>query len=224
MDEFCFSGVPGLYAAGDSCATIIDGAAYGVLGSGTMNASVTGTRAGIAAAKYAKQIVKPSVSEKDLSPLRDSVLMPTKRKGGFTPGWVTQTLKDAMVPYYILRIKHGDRLQSTLKWVEFMRDNLSPKIFARDPHELRLAHETKNMILSAEMKLKASLFRTESRGTHYREDYPRRDDPDWLAWVMIQETNGRMTLFEKNRFLRNGGRTCRSPMRKDTRLQLPVSD
>jgi succinate dehydrogenase/fumarate reductase flavoprotein subunit len=40
--------------------------------------------------------------------------------------------------------------------------------------------------INAEMKLRASLFRTESRGTHYREDYPARDDDDWLAWVLLQ--------------------------------------
>jgi succinate dehydrogenase/fumarate reductase flavoprotein subunit len=78
-----------------------------------------------------------------------------------------------------------------------MRDRLSPKLFARDPHELRLAHETKHMIVNAEMRLRASLFRTESRGTHYREDYPLRVDPDWLAWVMIKEVNGQMTLSKK---------------------------
>jgi succinate dehydrogenase/fumarate reductase flavoprotein subunit len=197
VDENCASGVPGLYSAGDSCATILDGATYGLMGSGTMNAAVTGTRAGIAATKYAKQMGKPNINSQELLQLKDSILLPAKRKGGFSPNWVTQLLKDAMVPYYILRIKHGERLQSTLKWVEFMRDNLSPKLFARDPHELRLAHETKNMIINAEMKMKASLFRTESRGTHYREDYPRRVDPDWLAWVMIKEVNGKMTLYKK---------------------------
>jgi succinate dehydrogenase/fumarate reductase flavoprotein subunit len=75
-----------------------------------------------------------------------------------------------------------------------MQEHLVPKLFARDPHELRLAHETKNMVLSAEMRLRSALFRTESRGNHYREDYPRRDDPDWLAWVKIEEEQGKMKL------------------------------
>ena len=57
-----------------------------------------------------------------------------------------------------------------------------------------LAHETKNIVLNAEMKLRASIFRTESRGTHYREDYPRRDDPNWLAWVILEEEHGTMKL------------------------------
>jgi succinate dehydrogenase/fumarate reductase flavoprotein subunit len=50
------------------------------------------------------------------------------------------------------------------------------------------------MVLNAEMILRASLFRTESRGQHYREDYPRRDDPEWLVWVKLEENEDGMKL------------------------------
>jgi succinate dehydrogenase/fumarate reductase flavoprotein subunit len=197
VDESCSSGIPGLYAAGDSCSSMVTGAKYSLGGSGTANASVTGARAGTAAARYARQAGKLTIDEQRLALLKDSVLMPAKRQGGFSPNWVTQLLKNNMTPYFILRIKHGDRLQAALTLVEFMRDHLAPRLFARDPHELRLAHETKNMIINAEMKLRASLFRTESRGTHYREDFPHRVDPDWLAWVLLKEENGRMKAIKK---------------------------
>ena len=88
-------------------------------------------------------------------------------------------------------------MKAALTIVEFLRDHMTPMLFARDPHELRLALETKNMILNAEMRLRASLFRTESRGCHYREDFPSRNDPDWLAWVLLKEENGRMVASKK---------------------------
>jgi len=122
---------------------------------------------------------------------------PTERKSGFSPRWVTQLLQNTMIPYFILYIKHGERLQAALTIVEFLRDHLVPKLMAKDSHELRLAHETKNMILSSEMMLRASLFRTESRGTHYREDHLRRDDPTWLVWTKIKEEQGRMKLLKE---------------------------
>jgi succinate dehydrogenase/fumarate reductase flavoprotein subunit len=53
------------------------------------------------------------------------------------------------------------------------------------------------MVLNAEMILRSSLFRTESRGQHYREDYPRRDDPAWLVWVKLKEEKGGMTLSKE---------------------------
>jgi succinate dehydrogenase/fumarate reductase flavoprotein subunit len=57
-----------------------------------------------------------------------------------------------------------------------------------------MAHEVANMVTIAEMRFRSSLFRTESRGTHFREDYPKRSDPDWLAWVKIGKTDGAMSL------------------------------
>jgi len=100
-----------------------------------------------------------------------------------------------MLPYYIWLVKHGERMQAALTLVEFLENHIIPKLTAKDHHELRSAHETKNMALNAEMMLRASIFRAESRGSHYREDYPRRDDPNWLAWVKLKEENGKMKVW-----------------------------
>ncbi len=80
---------------------------------------------------------------------------------------------------------------------EFINGHLVPKLLANDAHEWRLCHETRNMALGAEMKLRASLYRTESRGDHFREDFPRRDDPEWLAWVKIKDERASMTLYKE---------------------------
>ena len=69
-----------------------------------------------------------------------------------------------------------------------------------DRHELRLEHETSNMILSAEMKLKASIMRTESRCSHYRLDYPNMDDENWQAWINIFKGPDGEMKFEKQAF------------------------
>ena len=98
------------------------------------------------------------------------------------------------VPYFILQVKHGERLQAVLVLVEFLNNHIVPKLMARDTHEWRLAQEVRNMALNTEMILRASLFRTESRGGHFREDYPRRDDPAWLAWVKLKEEDGEMKV------------------------------
>jgi len=99
-----------------------------------------------------------------------------------------------LLPYFVLFIKKEDRLKAALTNVEFLRDHVVPMMFARDDHELRLAHETSNMVINAEMKLRASIFRRESRGNHFREDYPHRDDSRWLAWVTLKEEKGEMRV------------------------------
>jgi len=196
-DADCSTSIPGLYAGGDALGTMQMGAVYASKGCALGGASVTGARAGTSAAEYARGTDKPEIDGNELERLKEIIKAPAARKGGFSPRWVTQNLQNNMIPYYILFVKKEDRMKAALTFVEFMRDHLAPKLTAKDPHELRLALETKNMILNAEMRLRASLFRTESRGCHYREDYPRRDDPDWLAWVLLKEENGEMKAFKK---------------------------
>jgi succinate dehydrogenase/fumarate reductase flavoprotein subunit len=192
----CASSLPGLYAAGDALGTMQNGAVYNLRGACTAGCAVTGTIAGIAAAREALKMGKLVVDEKEIARAKQVVHIPKERRGGYSPRWVTHLLKNTMSPYFISHIKKADRLQATLTLVEFMQEHLVPSLIARDAHELRLAHETKNMVLSAEMRLRSALFRTESRGNHYREDYPRRDDPNWLAWSKIKQEQGKMKLVK----------------------------
>ena len=197
VDDYCASQVPGLFAAGDSLGTCFVGGVYSGFGFGTMYAIATGARAGLGAAAYVSQTSDSPIHDELLSKLKTSLLAPTERKGGFSPRWVTQMLQNILLPYYVLFIKKEDRLKAALTNIEFLRDHLGPMMFARDDHELRLAHETGNMIINAEMKLRASIFRKESRGNHFREDYPHRNDSEWLAWVMLKEENGEMKVFKE---------------------------
>jgi succinate dehydrogenase/fumarate reductase flavoprotein subunit len=192
MDTHCATGVPGLFVAGECCGTRYVGAAHTAAGFGLTGSAVTGLRAGIGAAEYALQAKRPSIDREKFIRMKNAAFAPVERKGGFSPAWITQIVQNTMIPYFVSRIKHEERLKAALTFVEFMRDHLVPRMKATDNHDLRMAHETRNMVLNAEMILRASLARTESRGQHYREDYPRRDDPSWLAWVRVQEEQGTM--------------------------------
>jgi succinate dehydrogenase/fumarate reductase flavoprotein subunit len=197
----CATHVPGLFAAGDSLGTCFIGASYSGFGFATAHAAATGARAGMGAAAEAKRLASAgrtdALDARLVSAATDRLLAPLERKGGFSPHWVTQVLQNTLAPYFVLYIKHGKRLQTALDTVEYLRDHIVPKLYARDDHELRLAHETRNMVLSAEMKLRSSLFRTESRGTHYREDCPARNDQEWLAWVRLKDEGGLMRAFKE---------------------------
>jgi succinate dehydrogenase/fumarate reductase flavoprotein subunit len=56
------------------------------------------------------------------------------------------------------------------------------------------------MIISAEMKLKASIMRTESRCSHYRLDYPSLDEKNWRAWINIYKGEDGLMKLEKQPF------------------------
>src|SRR5690606_25884645 len=50
----------------------------------------------------------------------------------------------------------------------------------------RKAYETLNLIQVAECLARSALVREESRGAHYRVDFPRQDDERWLANVVVR--------------------------------------
>ncbi|MFA4836231.1 MAG: hypothetical protein WC749_09210, partial [Dehalococcoidia bacterium] len=59
------------------------------------------------------------------------------------------------------------------------------------------ALETEFMIDVQEMVARSALMRTESRLTHYRTDYPERDDKSWLANVYIKRIDGKMRVEKR---------------------------
>jgi fumarate reductase (CoM/CoB) subunit A len=60
------------------------------------------------------------------------------------------------------------------------------------PDGLRQRLELDNLLIAGEMVVKTALFRTESRGAHYREDYPAEDEK-WLKNLLIVN-NGQITI------------------------------
>lgn len=204
-DDKCSSNIPGLYAAGDSLGSMQNGGIYTQVGSSLAGSAAQGALAGKTAAEFVRGLPLVEISESRLQELNTEIYAPLLRQRGFSPQWVTQTLQGIMIPNFILYVKSEPRLRAALAYVEYLRDHQVPLLMADDLHELRQAHETANMILNAEMKLRASLMRTESRGSHYREDYPDRNDEEWLAWIKIrQDAEGRMQLVKhpiKKKFL-----------------------
>ncbi|MBW1862429.1 MAG: FAD-binding protein [Deltaproteobacteria bacterium] len=192
-DDKCASNIPGLFAAGDAMCT----AGIGGTGISSSGSAVQGAIAGINAAEFSRKLKISKISKVEIADAKKQMFEPRSREKGYSPAWVTQILQGIMTPYYVLYVKKKERLEAALTNIEFLKDHFGPKLLANDTHELRLAHETRNMILNAEMKLRASLFRTESRATHYREDFPARNDREWLCWVLIKQDVDKMKLYKK---------------------------
>ncbi|MDX2415407.1 MAG: FAD-binding protein, partial [Bacteroidales bacterium] len=195
INDKCESNIPGLYAAGDALGSYMAGAIYTQVGSSLAGSAVQGSVAGEAAAEYCSRTERINIPLSRKADLEEEIFAPLKRKAGYSPAWVTQTLQGIMIPNFILYIKKENLLNAALAYIEELRDHHMPLLRASDLHELRLAHETSNMIISAEMKLRASLMRKESRCSHYRLDYPDIDKENWQAWINIYKGgDGNMKL------------------------------
>ena len=196
QDLYGASNVPGLWAAGDGLCSMQNGAGYAGFGCSCSGSAVQGARAGRAAADYATQGAAPVAGAALLETLWQGMLEPLSRQRGFSPAWVTRVMQGIMYPYYVMYVKERSRLEAALSQVMYLQEAYAPLLKVDDPHGLRLAHETRNMLLNAEMKLRAGLVREESRGTHFREDFPFRDDNNWLCWVKLVKRDGKMAAVK----------------------------
>jgi succinate dehydrogenase/fumarate reductase flavoprotein subunit len=200
INEKCESNIPGLYAAGDALGSHMAGAIYTQVGSSLAGSAVQGAVAGKSASEYCQGVEMPIISKAKMNDVQEEILAPLKREAGYSPAWVTQTLQGIMIPNFIIYIKKENLLKAALAYVEELRDHHMPMLRAADLHELRLAFETSNMIVSAEMKLKASLMRKESRCSHFRLDYPGMDTKNWNAWINIYKGSDGSMKLEKQPF------------------------
>ncbi len=197
QDDKCSSNIPGLYAAGDALGSMQSGGIYTQVGSSLAGSAVQGAIAGHTAAKYVKTARPQRIPDKQVAAINTEIYAPYLRERGFSPRWITHALQGAMIPNYVLYVKSEVRMRAALTHIEYLRDHHVPLMMADNLHELRLCHEVKNMLLNAEMKLRASLMRKESRGSHYREDYPDRNDKEWLCWIKIRQgSDGGMELLK----------------------------
>jgi succinate dehydrogenase/fumarate reductase flavoprotein subunit len=187
-------GVPGLYAAGDALGSMLCGSLYPGRGFSSYGSAIQGRRAAKHAAAFVKANPAPRVRPDVIEASVAKMWEPRENAEGYSPEWLTATLQNTMTPFHVLYIKERRRLDGALASIEFLRQHCVPRMIARDGHELRMAHEVKNMLLNAEMKLRSGLYREESRGTHFREDFPFRNDEEWFCWVTVQENDGLMAL------------------------------
>lgn len=63
--------------------------------------------------------------------------------------------------------------------------------------DLLEALELENLMAQAQTTIQSAQFRTESRGAHARDDYPKRDDQNWLYHTLCWYAQGQKTRFEK---------------------------
>ena len=193
IDVNCRTTVDGLWAIGD--ASSLGSGWTGARASGTHPggsigfAVLSGFRAGRSAADSVRNVAKGDVKGSDLDSTKKTVFAPLERKGDLGVREVMYQVHEAVVPIKYNFHREGGRLKEALAIVEKAKQNLA-RVSAKNFHELSQYHQAESMAMAAEWILGAALVREESRGTQQREDFPKRDDKNWLKWVVIQERGG----------------------------------
>ncbi|HEY2135065.1 MAG TPA: FAD-binding protein, partial [Xanthobacteraceae bacterium] len=181
----CRSDVPGLLAAGlaqAGCANHFAGFHIGLcVGNGWI--------AGRSAVEDLDRLPAPKIDPADVARLHDEAMRPLRASAQAESDRILRDLQQVMFAYDVGILKHADRLEAARRTVEELAGQFAD-IAAPHTHELVRLKETEAMLLAAKFILGASLYRTESRLSHFREDFDARDDATWLVWVDVTERNG----------------------------------
>jgi succinate dehydrogenase / fumarate reductase flavoprotein subunit len=90
-------------------------------------------------------------------------------------------------------IRGKQSLEDGRREIAALREQLKA-VSLTDYRQLLQAIKLANMLTIAEMVCWSALTRTESRGAHYRTDYPEEDDQQWLKAIEICRQSGEMKL------------------------------
>ena len=153
------------------------------------------------AAEKAMGLDTPSIDWKQVDRYQKKAVNLLKRKvpvGGVRPVSIKNMIRDLMWEHvHMLRDEKG--LMVALEGIRKIRETYLPKMeMASDTltwnYDWVEGLEVLNMIDVAEMVTNSALNRTETRGAHEREDYPKKDDENWIKNIVIKREEEKMNI------------------------------
>jgi succinate dehydrogenase/fumarate reductase flavoprotein subunit len=170
--------LPGLFAGGGVTDKI------GYRSTGLNGAFVAGAIAGANAAAYAAKKRARPVTDKQVNRMRTSLYGPNKVKNGLRPLDLRHKILDAVLLAVLDKgfLLNEASMQKAVEGLESLKREYLPQVMAKDAHQLMKATEMKNMLDVFPLLFKSAMVRKESRVLP-REDYPMRDDKNWLKFV-----------------------------------------
>ncbi|HYU94054.1 MAG TPA: succinate dehydrogenase flavoprotein subunit [Actinomycetota bacterium] len=174
--------VQGLYAAGECACVSVHGANR--LGTNSLlDIVVFGRRGGKDMAEFAEGSDAPELPERPEGFARDMLDGLMNRREGANAADIRSELQESMFDLaFVVRSETG--LKKMQQILGSLRERYE-RVFVQDTGrtyntELMEAVELGFLLDCAEATVAAALGRDETRGAHYREDHPLRDDEHWL--------------------------------------------
>lgn len=182
--------VPGLYAAGECACVSVHGANR--LGTNSLvDIIVFGRRAGRDMARFARGAELPALPESPAEGAIDQIEQLLAEKGDARPADIrTQMQRTMMNRVGVFREENG--LRKAVEELEGLKERFA-HVRVQDKGrafntDLLEAWELGALLDLALVTATCALNRTESRGAHSREDYPDRNDVDWLKHTLAAQS------------------------------------
>ena len=193
--------VPGLFSAGEAACVSVHGANR-LGGNSLLDLVVFGRATG----QHIQNELKSgggvdAATKSDIDNSLERLNKLNESEDGFDTAAVKKELQDCMQNYFGV-FRRGEFMEKGLEKLEELRDKVS-NLHLKDKSDAfntsRVeAIELQNLFEVAEATAISAYKRTESRGAHARDDYPDRDDENWLCHTIYDPVSKEVTKREVN--------------------------
>lgn len=196
IDAWCRCNVPGLIVGGEAAGGVHGANRLG--GSSMSDIQVFGRRAGMAAAEDAREHAGTGARFIDKARARAAALEACiGRSDGVRPTEVKQRIQKLMWDHVGI-VRSGPKLTETLAAFRKLREHVLPTVKATGKsrvlnREWMEALELENLLDIGEAMAASSLQRQETRGAHFRTDFPETD-PGWTANLIVRREAGKLQV------------------------------
>jgi succinate dehydrogenase / fumarate reductase flavoprotein subunit len=194
--ETQMSRVAGLFACGE-CAVGINGANR-LGGNSLSDLLVFGKRAGEFAGKYAQDHAAPQLHAEQLEEAARWALDPFNRSGGTEGPYAIQHELQQMMQNLVGIVRREEEMQQALEVLSLLRQRAARTQVTgnRDYNPgWHTALDLHNLLTVSEAITRAGLARKESRGGHFRDDYPDKDSHfGKINLVVRKRSDGKMGI------------------------------
>ncbi len=188
INEWGETNIAGLYAIGEVTASVHGANRLG--GNSLAEGQVFGRRAGIRAAEYSENSQPPYIAQQVLDAEVSRVEAFLQRRTGAKAADILSEIKSIMW-HKVGIIRDAGKLILARQEIHKLQDE-AHSLCAEDKSQVQSCLEIQDMLKTAEVIILAALERQESRGAHYRSDYPQLD-PAWEKNIRIyRDQEGKM--------------------------------
>ncbi|MEM6296932.1 MAG: FAD-binding protein [Myxococcota bacterium] len=193
IDKHAQTRIAGLFACGETAgwqgADRVGGTMLG-------GSQVFGWRAGTHAAAVAKDRPQKELDSAQVEALLGWVAKAKEARGGTRPTELLAPLQHEMWAKLLVE-RDAEQLQAARTFIAEQRGRLDEDLNIAEPFDLVTLAEQRNLLDVADVITRAADLRTESRGSHYRSDFPERNDDAWMTNIMVTREHGELKLEKR---------------------------
>jgi succinate dehydrogenase / fumarate reductase flavoprotein subunit/fumarate reductase flavoprotein subunit len=180
-----FTNLEGLFAAGEDASGVHGANRLG--GNGVAESTVYGARVGDAVARWVKTAAIRELQRSQSAAAEAGANEYLNRSTGESPWTLREELGKVMWERVGI-VRSGDKLKQALDEISAL-SNRAEKMKVDGGRAFNLtwqqALDMRNLLLASHLIARSALMREESRGAHYREDFTKTDDTNWLKNIYL---------------------------------------